>query len=51
MDHKKSFHLYTLQLWKRFSDIFANADVVNAQNERHSLLKIQSSHLKKRNDD
>ena len=42
----RNFHLYIIQLLKRFFHIFIHGDVVNVQTWEVSPQKIQSSHLK-----
>ena len=42
---RSNFHLYIVQLWFLFFDIFVNADVVNAQSGRGAILPKKSSRV------
>ena len=46
---RSNFHPFIVQLWYSFSDIFVNADVVNAQSGRGGILPknpVESSRLR-----
>ena len=42
---RSNFHPFIVQLWYSFSDIFVNADVVNAQSGRGGILPKKSSRV------
>ena len=44
-----NFHLYIVQLWYSFSDIFVNADLVNAQSGRGGVLPKKYSRVEQIN--